>query len=113
MGQFFHQGRGAVFMQFIGMFIDFFPHEGRSYPSYVYRLAFLACPLSMVASLVFYAFSKPSSSQKVSINCCYIGSAPLQKTSFSAREWAESLSRSDCMECCTVLPVRVNQPKST
>jgi MFS family permease len=56
---FFIMAGGAVFMQFIGILIDIFPHSGHSHPPFAYHLAFLVCFLSMAASLVFYAFSKP------------------------------------------------------
>ena len=56
---FFIMAGGAVFMQFIGILIDIFPHSGHSYPPFAYHLAFLVCFLSMAASLVFYAFSRP------------------------------------------------------
>lgn len=58
---FFIMAGGAVFMQFIGMFIDVFPHADHSYPSYAYQVAFLVCFLSMTTSLIFYAFSKAPS----------------------------------------------------
>jgi MFS family permease len=57
---FFIMAGGAVFMQFIGVFIDIFPHTRHSYPPLAYRLAFLVCFVSMAGSLVFYAFSKSS-----------------------------------------------------
>ncbi|HAR95974.1 MAG TPA: hypothetical protein DCR97_08445 [Deltaproteobacteria bacterium] len=56
---FFIMAGGAVFMQFIGILIDVFPHSGHSYPPFAYHLAFLVCFLSMAFSLAFYAFSRP------------------------------------------------------
>lgn len=59
---FFIMAGGAVFTQLIGVLIDIFPHANHSYPPLAYQLAFLVSFLSMAASLVFYAFSKPSPS---------------------------------------------------
>ena len=55
---FFSIGGGAVFMPALGRIIESFPHAGRSYPAEAYHLSFLICLLGMVASLIFYAFSK-------------------------------------------------------
>ena len=55
---FFSISGGAVFMPALGRIIESFPHGGRSYPAEAYHLSFLICLLGMVASLIFYAFSK-------------------------------------------------------
>ncbi|OGP63038.1 MAG: hypothetical protein A2170_00470 [Deltaproteobacteria bacterium RBG_13_53_10] len=49
---------GAVFMPLMGKVIESFPREGGSYPAEAYHTSFLVCLLCMVASLIFYAFSK-------------------------------------------------------
>jgi len=55
---FFTMAGGAIFMPLLGKVIESFPRTGTSYPSEAYHLAFLICFLGMVASLIFYAFSK-------------------------------------------------------
>jgi sugar phosphate permease len=55
---FFSIGGGGVFMPALGRVIDSFPRSGRSYTAAAYHLSFLVCLLGMVASLIFYAFSK-------------------------------------------------------
>jgi len=55
---FFTMAGGAIFMPALGKVIESYPRVGRSYPAEAYHLAFLICFLGMVASLIFYAFSK-------------------------------------------------------
>jgi sugar phosphate permease len=58
---FFVIAGGAVMISLLGKIIDLFPHQGTSYPPIAYHVAFLACFLSMLASTVFYAFSRKES----------------------------------------------------
>lgn len=55
---FFTMAGAAVFMPALGRVIESFPRIGNSYPAGAYHLSFFICFLGMVASLVFYAFSK-------------------------------------------------------
>jgi len=49
---------GAFFIQIMGKVIELFPHAGQVYPESAYHASFLICFISMLASLIFYAFSK-------------------------------------------------------
>jgi len=49
---------GAAFMSVMGKIIESFPRVDHAYPPEAYHLSFLICFLGMVASLIFYAFSK-------------------------------------------------------
>jgi MFS family permease len=55
---FFTMAGPALFMPALGKIIESFPRIGHSYPAEAYHLSFLICFLGMVASLIFYAFSK-------------------------------------------------------
>jgi MFS family permease len=55
---FFVMAGGAVFMQIIGIIISSYRGTHPLYSAGAYHLAFLICLLGIVASLVFYAFSK-------------------------------------------------------
>jgi MFS family permease len=55
---FFSIAGGAIFMPTLGKIIESFPRIDGSYPAEAYHLSFLICFLCMVASLIFYAFSK-------------------------------------------------------
>jgi len=55
---FFNMAGVAIFMPLLGKVIESFQRPDHSYPPEAYHLSFLICFLSMVASLVFYAFSK-------------------------------------------------------
>jgi MFS family permease len=55
---FFTMAGGAIFMPALGKIIESFPRVGHSYPAEAYHLSFLICFLGMVASLIFYAFSR-------------------------------------------------------
>ena len=55
---FFTMAGGAIFMPALGKVIESFPKTGSSYPAEAYHLSFLICLLGMVASTIFYAFSK-------------------------------------------------------
>ncbi len=49
---------GAAFMPVMGKVIGSFPTVDHAYPPEAYHLSFLICFLGMVASLIFYSFSK-------------------------------------------------------
>jgi len=55
---FFNMAGVAIFMPLLGKIIESFQRPDHSYPSEAYHLSFLICFLSMVASLLFYAFCK-------------------------------------------------------
>jgi MFS family permease len=55
---FFVMAGGAVFMQGIGILISLYSGNHAIYSAGAYHLAFLICILGIVASLIFYAFSK-------------------------------------------------------
>jgi MFS family permease len=55
---FFTMAGGAIFMPALGKIIESFPRVDGSYPAEAYHLSFLICFLGMVASVIFYAFSK-------------------------------------------------------
>jgi MFS family permease len=55
---FFNMAGVAIFMPLLGKIIEGFQLPDHSYPPEAYHLSFLICFLSMVASLVFYGFSK-------------------------------------------------------
>ena len=55
---FFNMAGVAIFMPLLGKIIETFQLPDHSYPPEAYHLSFLICFLSMVASLVFYGFSK-------------------------------------------------------
>jgi predicted MFS family arabinose efflux permease len=55
---FFNMAGVAIFMPLLGKIIESFQRPDHSYPPEAYHLSFLICFLSMVASLVFYGFSK-------------------------------------------------------
>jgi len=55
---FFNMAGVAIFMPLLGKIIESFQLPDHSYPPEAYHLSFLICFLSMVASLVFYGFSK-------------------------------------------------------
>lgn len=55
---FFTMAGGAICMPLMGRIIESFPRLNHTYPAEAYHLAFLVCFLVMVASLIFYAFSK-------------------------------------------------------
>jgi MFS family permease len=49
---------GAVFMQAIGIIISLYGDTNQVYSSGAYHVAFLICLMGMIASLIFYSFSK-------------------------------------------------------
>jgi MFS family permease len=49
---------GAVFMQAIGIIISSYGDTNQVYSSGAYHVAFLICLMGMIASLIFYSFSK-------------------------------------------------------
>jgi MFS family permease len=55
---FFTMAGAAIFMPLLGRVIEFFPRVDHAYPPQAYHVAFLICFLGMVASVIFYAFSK-------------------------------------------------------
>ena len=55
---FFTMAGGALFMPALGKVIESFPRVDHTYPPEAYHLSFLICFLGMIASLIFYAFSK-------------------------------------------------------
>jgi MFS family permease len=55
---FFTMAGAAVFMPALGKIIESFPRMGHSYPAQAYHLSFFICFIGMVASTIFYAFSK-------------------------------------------------------
>ena len=55
---FFTMAGAAVFMPALGKIIESFPRTGHSYPAQAYHLSFFICFIGMVASIIFYAFSK-------------------------------------------------------
>jgi sugar phosphate permease len=55
---FFTMAGAAVFMPALGKIIESFPRMGHSYPAQAYHLSFFICFIGMVASIIFYAFSK-------------------------------------------------------
>jgi sugar phosphate permease len=55
---FFTMAGGAFFMPVLGKVIESFPRTNHTYPPQAYRLSFLICLIGMMASLVFYAFSR-------------------------------------------------------
>jgi hypothetical protein len=55
---FFTMAGAAVFMPVLGKIVESYPHLGRSYPEEAYHFSFLIGFLSMVASLLFFAFPK-------------------------------------------------------
>lgn len=55
---FFTMAGAAIFMPALGKIIEAFPRIGHSYPAEAYHLSFFICFLGMVASIIFYAFSK-------------------------------------------------------
>jgi sugar phosphate permease len=61
---FFTMAGVAIFMPGLGKIIESFPRVGHGYPPEAYHLSFLICFLSMVVSLIFYAFSKRDSKSK-------------------------------------------------
>ena len=60
---FFTMAGAAVFMPALGKIIESFPRMGHSYPAGAYHLSFFICFLGMVASTIFYAFSKREKTQ--------------------------------------------------
>lgn len=60
---FFTMAGAGVFMPFLGKVIQSFPRIGNSYPAEAYHLSFLICFLGMIASVVFYAFSRGKKTQ--------------------------------------------------
>ena len=58
MVNFFSMAGAAIFMPLLGKVIGSFPRVGHVYPAEAYHLAFLICFLGMVASVIFYAFSR-------------------------------------------------------
>jgi MFS family permease len=55
---FFNMAGVAIFMPLLGKIIGSFQLPDHSYPPEAYHLSFLICFLSIVASLIFYGFSK-------------------------------------------------------
>ena len=55
---FFVMAGGAVFMQGIGVIISSYSGNHQIYSAGAYHVAFLICVVGIVASLIFYAFSK-------------------------------------------------------
>ena len=55
---FFAMAGAAIYMPAMGKIIDSFPRNNHSYPSEAYHTGFLVCFLGMVASVLFYAFSR-------------------------------------------------------
>ncbi len=55
---FFTMAGPGIFMPALGKIIESFPHIGHSYPAEAYHLSFFICFLGMIASIIFYAFSK-------------------------------------------------------
>jgi len=55
---FFTMAGAAIFMPALGKIIESFPRIGHSYPAEAYHLSFFICFLGMIASIIFYAFSK-------------------------------------------------------
>jgi hypothetical protein len=55
---FFGAAGGAVSMPVMGKIIESFPQANNIYPAEAYHFSFLICLLSMIASLIFYAFPK-------------------------------------------------------
>lgn len=55
---FFGMWGGAFFMQIIGVIISLYTGTHQAYPAGSYHLAFIVCFIGMLASLIFYAFSK-------------------------------------------------------
>jgi MFS family permease len=55
---FFSMSGGAIFMPLMGKVIESFPRVGGAYPVEAYHTSFLVCIFCMVASMIFYAFSK-------------------------------------------------------
>ena len=55
---FFTMAGGALFMPALGKVIESFPRVDHTYPPEAYHLSFLICFLGMIASLIFYDFSK-------------------------------------------------------
>ena len=55
---FFTMAGAALFMPALGKIIESFPRIGHSYPAEAYHLSFFICFLGMIASIIFYAFSK-------------------------------------------------------
>ena len=61
---FFTMTGAAIFMPAMGKIIESFPRLGHSYPAEAYHFSFLICFLGMLASLVFYVFSKREKTQR-------------------------------------------------
>ncbi len=61
---FFTMAGAAIFMPALGKIIESFPRTGHSYPAQAYHLSFLICFIGMVASIIFYAFSKHEKAQR-------------------------------------------------
>jgi MFS family permease len=59
---FFTMAGAAIFMPLLGKVIESFPRVDHAYPAEAYHLSFLICFLGMVASLIFYSFSKKEAS---------------------------------------------------
>jgi MFS family permease len=55
---FFLMGGGAFFMQIIGVIIALSGGTRQDYPTGSYHLAFFVCCMGMLASLIFYSFSR-------------------------------------------------------
>ena len=55
---FFAMAGAAIYMPAMGKIIESFPRNNHSYPSEAYHTGFLVCFLGMVASVLFYAFSR-------------------------------------------------------
>jgi len=55
---FFTMAGAALFMPALGRVVESFPRIGHFYPAEAYHLSFFICFLGMVASIIFYAFSK-------------------------------------------------------
>jgi len=56
---FFTMAGAAIFMPAMGRIIEFFPRINNVYQAKAYHFSFFVCFLTMVASLIFYSFSKP------------------------------------------------------
>jgi predicted MFS family arabinose efflux permease len=67
---FFLMAGGAVFMQVIGVIIEFATRGGTGQGgSYPYHLAFFVCFIGMLASLIFYFFSKSTADAEQHQKC--------------------------------------------
>jgi MFS family permease len=62
---FFTMAGAALFMPLLGRVVESFPKINHAYPAEAYHLSFLICFLGMIASVIFYAFSKREKTQSV------------------------------------------------